>query len=239
MPQAIPESDPIRLFSGRFQAQDLDLPVNTLLRMQGYRDMERVRPRIRTLAESALDEAAPLLQSDAFFRCLPVQSRDPASVLFADRVSFRSSELAKILEASDYAIVFTMTAGAAIDALVDRVSAEGDMALALFMDTVGWLAVERATHALAQELSHRAQSHGLRLTRRLAPGYADWPLEEQAGLFALLDAKENPVTLLESGAMLPKKSRSGLYGLRSAAAPQVPAMTDEQTDGQEKGQEDG
>ncbi len=51
-------------------------------------------------------------------------------------------------------------------------------------------------------------------TRRLGPGYVDWPLEEQAALVALLDGAPLPVRLLDSCAMIPKKSRSGLYGLR-------------------------
>lgn len=204
------------LFSGRFETKSLDLPVDILLRMQGYRDMERVRPRIRSLAENALEEAAPVLEPTALYRCLPILERSETGVVCSALVNFSSGELAKILHFSDFAVAFVMTVGPQIDELVDTVTAQGDMAKALFIDTVGWLAVERATHAFAQELSQRAQSQGLRLTRRLAPGYADWPLEEQAGLFALLEGDEKPVTLLESGAMLPKKSRSGLYGLKPA-----------------------
>ena len=78
----------------------------------------------------------------------------------------------------------------------------------------GWLAVEQATRALAWHVSDQIRDQRLGLTRRLGPGYVDWPLDEQAGLFALLADVALPVRLLESRAMLPKKSRSGLYGLR-------------------------
>lgn len=215
MPEESFNPELLASLSGEFETADLSLPIDTLLRMQGYRDLARVRPRVRALAEQALEEAAPVLNPKAVHQCLPLDRKEGASLSMGGRSEFHSAELADILSESQCAIVFAMTVGPEIDELVDTVTAQGDMAKALFVDTVGWLAVERATHRLAQALSQRAQSRGLRLTRRLAPGYADWPLEEQAGLFTLLEGTRCPVTLLESGAMLPKKSRSGLYGLRA------------------------
>ncbi len=62
---------------------------------------------------------------------------------------------------------------------------------------------------------------GLRLTRRMGPGYSYkingdetmWSLEQQHQLFEVFDGEDLPVRLLESCAMMPKMSRSGLYGL--------------------------
>ena len=58
----------------------------------------------------------------------------------------------------------------------------------------------------------------------MAPGYSyhldsgtcEWPLEEQKALFDLFRHATLPVRLLESCAMLPKMSRTGLYALRIA-----------------------
>ncbi len=46
---------------GHFRTEITELPVEPLLRMQGYRDMTRVRPRIRDIAA----KAAALAQSVA------------------------------------------------------------------------------------------------------------------------------------------------------------------------------
>ncbi len=110
-------------------------------------------------------------------------------------------------------MVFVLTLGPALDAESERLTAEDEIVEALFLEMAGWLAVEQATKALALHLSDLLRDQRLGLTRRLGPGYADWPLDEQAGLFALLEAAPLPVRLLESCAMIPKKSRSGLYGL--------------------------
>ncbi len=76
------------------------------------------------------------------------------------------------------------------------------------------MAVERATRSFAQHLWSEAQGEGCRLTRRLGPGYADWAVDEQTALFGVFAGVALPVRLLESCAMIPKKSRSGVYGLR-------------------------
>jgi cobalamin-dependent methionine synthase I len=55
----------------------------------------------------------------------------------------------------------------------------------------------------------------------MGPGYSykiegqavSWPLEQQAELFRLLRPEALGMTLLESCAMLPKISRSGIYGI--------------------------
>ena len=92
----------------------------------------------------------------------------------------------------------------------------------LVLETAGWLGIEQATKQLAIHLREIVSVDGHRLSRRMAPGYGykiggkkcEWLLEEQRVLFELFDQEELPVQLLSSCAMVPKMSRSGLYGLR-------------------------
>jgi cobalamin-dependent methionine synthase I len=66
-----------------------------------------------------------------------------------------------------------------------------------------------------------AREEGHRVSIRMGPGYvyrdgdADvcWPLTEQKTLFEVFDGIDLPVHLMESCAMTPKMSRSGIYGL--------------------------
>ena len=57
-------------------------------------------------------------------------------------------------------------------------------------------------------------------TRRAGPGYLDWPLAEQSALVGTLAAGETlpAIEVLESGAILPEKTITGLYGLIPLAA---------------------
>ena len=114
---------------------------------------------------------------------------------------------------------FILTLGEALDNEVGRMLEKGDMVEALFLETAGRLAIEQASRKLAVHLQAQIKKDGLCLTRRLGPGYNEWSLLEQKRLFQLFSGTELPVRLLESCAMFPKKSRSGLYGLRPLSTP--------------------
>jgi hypothetical protein len=199
---------------GRFRTEIAKLPVEPLLRMQGYRDPARVRPRVRDIAAKAAALAQTLAAPEACYRRVAIRSCTPDSLELDGGVSFHSARFAKVFAGCREVVAFVLTLGPALDAETERMTAADEIVEALFLEMAGWLAVEQATKALALHVAERVRDEGLGPTRRLGPGYVDWPLDEQAGLFALLEAAALPVRLLESCAMIPKKSRSGLYGLR-------------------------
>jgi cobalamin-dependent methionine synthase I len=81
---------------------------------------------------------------------------------------------------------------------------------------------------MAAEIGRSLGTDELSLGPRLGPGYSYkrpgssdgarvmWPLEQQRELFALFAGSALPVELMESAAMRPKMSRSGLIGLHRA-----------------------
>jgi hypothetical protein len=199
--------------TSHFRTEIAELPVAPLLRMQGYRDLDRVRPRVRDIATKAAELAQAVAAPEAYFRRLAIRSCTPEA-LRLEGTTFHSARFAKVFAGCGEVVVFVLTLGPAFDAEAERLTGRDAIVEALFLEMAGWLAVEQATKALALHVSGRVRDQRLGLTRRLGPGYVDWPLEEQADLFALLEAAPLPVRLLESSAMIPKKSRSGLYGLR-------------------------
>ena len=72
------------------------------------------------------------------------------------------------------------------------------------------------------DLRAGAERDGWKMSLRMGPGYeyklhngggrVRWDLEQQADLFQLFAGSPLPVELLSSCAMLPKMSRSGLFG---------------------------
>ncbi len=199
--------------SRHFRSEITELPVAPLLRMQGYRDLSRVRPRIRDIAAKAASLAQSVAKPEAYYRRVAIESCTPEALQLED-TTFHSARFAKVFAGCAEVMVFVLTLGPAFDAESERLTEDDEIVDALFLEMAGWLAVEQATKALAMQVSSQVRGEHLGLTRRLGPGYVDWPLDEQAGLFALLADVTLPVRLLESCAMLPKKSRSGLYGLR-------------------------
>ncbi len=199
---------------GHFTGERIEVPVDPLLRLQGYRDLAHIRPRVREIATKMAALAGTLVSPETTYRRVRIGSCTPAALAFETGTTFHSAEFAKVLGGCREVVVFVLTLGAGLDAETERFTANEEIVEALFLEMAGWIAVERVTKNFAGHLSSRIRDQGLTLTRRLGPGYADWPLEEQAALFGLLDGAPLPVRLLDSCAMIPKKSRSGLYGLR-------------------------
>ena len=210
--------------AGRFQAGPVDVRTERILRIQGYRDMERVRRPIRRAADKAAAMAREIAQGEVGFRRVAIAACTGPGLELEGGERFECGAFERFLGECESVVVFAMTAGAAIDARIDALMAADDPVVALLLDTAGWLAIESITRQFSDRLKADCAPAGLRLTRRMGPGYtyrlgremAPWGLEEQEGLFRVLGEDPSPVAVLPSGAMLPKMSRSGLYGLRAA-----------------------
>jgi hypothetical protein len=126
-----------------------------------------------------------------------------------------SATLAGLLQESAAVQLFVVTLGPRVDERVHELFEAMDGLEGLFLDTAGWVIVQSALSAVRRRCAAKARSEGYRLTRRIGPGYLDWPLEEQAIVFRALAAGDTlpPVEVLESGAILPEKTLTGLFGL--------------------------
>ena len=212
--------------AGRFQAGPVDVRSERILRIQGYRDLARVRKPIRRAAEQAAEIAREVAEGEVGYRRVAIAACGGSSLELEGGERFECVAFGRFLAGCTSVVVFAMTAGAAIDRRIDELMAADDPVVALMLDTAGWLAIESVTRQFHERLRPDCERAGLRLTRRMGPGYtyrvgkemAPWRLEDQEGLFRVLGADASPVTVLASGAMLPKMSRSGLYGLRAGGA---------------------
>ena len=210
--------------AGRFRAGPVDVRTERILRIQGYRDMDRVRRPIRRAADKAAAIAREIAEGEVGFRRVAIAACHGSSLELEGGERFECAAFERFLAECESVIVFAMTAGSAIDVRIDELMADDDPVVALLLDTAGWLAIESITRQFSERLKVDCGPAGLRLSRRMGPGYTyrmgremtPWGLEEQEGLFRVLGADASPVAVLPSGAMLPKMSRSGLYGLRAA-----------------------
>lgn len=193
-----------------------------MLRIQGYRDLNRVRPRVRKIAAEMVEIAQAVIRPQACYRRLAVRERNGARLRLETGPELECEAFAKFLPGCDEVNVFVLTIGPDFDRTVDELQADDKLVEALFLENAGWLAVEATSKQFADALRQQAKSRGRKLTRRLSPGYTfkvagtatEWSLYEQSKLFELFEQADLPVTLLESCAMLPRMSRSGIFGLR-------------------------
>lgn len=198
---------------GHFRSDAISIPADPLLRMQGYRDQSRVRADVREIATRAAALAETVVTPEAHYRRVAVADCADGALVLETGVTFHSEQFPKVLRDCREVIAFVLTLGKDIDEETRKLCEQDDIVSALFLEMAGWYAVEQAGRNFARHLWTICERESKRLSRRLGPGYFDWPLEEQAALFGLFEGTPLPVRLLESCAMLPKKSRSGLYGL--------------------------
>lgn len=199
-----------------------DLPVSVraeqILRAH-YPDLALVAPEVRATATAMAMHAREVADPVAWLREVPLRRIDDDCIELDGGATIAGAALAA-LRAGASAMLFLVTLGPRLDARVTELFEAMDGVEGLFLDTAGWVLVQSALSAVRQRIGGLARSRGVRVTRRLGPGYQDWPLEQATVVVAALAAgRPLPgVAVLESGAILPEKTLTGLYGLIPLAA---------------------
>jgi len=179
--------------------EELGLPrprvdADLVLRLQKYRNPDRVSPVVREAARRMASLAEVLVEPRGWIR-------------------FRSLALARSLRGAAEAALVILTIGPALELRADDLVRQEQFAEALLLDTAARVAVDALVKDVRRRLRDDAWGRGYRLTPRMAPGFVDWTLDEQRTLFAAFGATPLTVQLTENCIMLPRKSVSGVYGL--------------------------
>jgi len=211
-----------RLGKEDFTPGRLEVSTERVLRILGYRQDAPASAQVRGTALAMAELAVAAATPRAAYRRLAIARCTPEGLVLSTGTRFRGPTFSAYLAGCDEVAVFVLSLGAKFDSTQKNLSAAGKTLEAYVMDIAGWLGIEDATRLLKDRLDKEAKHDGLELTRRLAPGYTsrvggqkvEWPLEDHPALFSLFD-EAAPARLLEgSCAMMPKMSRTGLFGLR-------------------------
>jgi len=180
-----------------------------------YPDLAPVAPEVRATAAAMAAHALEIARPAGWVRQVAVRDIDGARVALDGGATLTSATLATLLQGSPAVQLFVVTLGPQVDERVHQLFEAMDGLEGLFLDTAGWVVVQSALSAVRRRCAAKARSEGYRLTRRIGPGYLDWPLEEQSIVFRALAAGETlpPLEVLDSGAILPEKTLTGLFGL--------------------------
>lgn len=198
--------------------------VARILRVHGYTDPSKVRPQIRDAAERNAAEAARLAEPDARFVTAEITSLERGVLRLEGGGRFECHAFDQHLVGSRHLLAFIMTIGPELDATVISLLHDVFEPLdALFLETAGWLTIEAATRQFARHLKQLLGAQGWSLSLRMGPGYeyrtengagrVRWDLWQQRDLFQMFGDEPLPVSLMPSCAMMPKMSRSGVFGL--------------------------
>ena len=202
----------------RWQPAPFAIDPWMVLRLCRYRRPDAVEPAIREVAAHMAARAGELIAPAALLRVARVETGPGEVVRLDGSPTFSGRAVATLLAGCPSAAVFALTLGPALEREVAARAEGRELLEAFLLDTAGWAAIETSVRALRLDLRARARRRHWRVTHRLAPGYRDWPLGEQAALLAALGDTVDLVRLTEHGVLVPFKSLTGLFGLGPDAA---------------------
>lgn len=206
-----------------YRPEGVRVAVEPLLRTQGYKDFSRIRPEIMKMAETMASRAEDIAAPYVVYRQANIISCEPRRLVLEPGVEFKGENFDRALTDCQIAVPFVLTLGEGLDAEVVSLLQADEILNALFLEIAGWICIEQATRSFTKHLQADAGKTDCRLSRRLGPGYKGWDLQQQKPFFELFAGADVPVRLMESCIMLPKKSRSGLYGYLANSKPRFGA----------------
>ena len=206
---------------GVYELGPLSIDPVKMLRIHGYKDIDAVRPIILRTAEDISVRAANIMKPIVIFRRVGIAQCNTEELNLANGLSFQGHAFSQYFAGAEEVVVVVITVGKKLDDEVIGCMDIFEPLEALFLETAGWLGIEWTTRSFVNYLTELVSNEKLRPTRRMGPGYSYkidggeemWSLEDQRHLFSVFDDVDLPVRLLESCAMMPKMSRSGVYGL--------------------------
>ena len=175
----------------------------------------------------AVEEAIALLNGAVEPK--QVSRRFPLTWLGGDSMDIEglrldSRALAKNLAGCREVFLMAATLGLGPDRLIARAQAEGAMSRAMALQAAAAAMIEAWCDDVNAELARQAKARGRSLRPRFSPGYGDFSLEAQPGIFRLLGAQRNiGITLTDSLLMLPTKSVTAVIGIADAGEAACPA----------------
>ena len=129
--------------------------------------------------------------------------------------SFTGARLRKMLEQAEAhgVILVAVSAGPELEQEAQRLWKEDKPDEYFFLEVLGSAIVEHLTTTTGAQLCAWAEQREMAVLPHDSPGYPGWDIAEQPRLFSLLKGLPKPMEILESGALRPKKSQLGVFGL--------------------------
>jgi hypothetical protein len=170
----------------------------------------------RALAD-AIAELRPVLRPRVTWHAASVTAIAPHGLTLGDGRRLAIPDVGQHWGPIEAVVAAVATVGADVDAaLADRTRAgPGDVARRL--DSAASAAVECLAEWVNDRLCQLGVAEGLRVTNRISPGLAGWPLADQPTLVAALPLDAIGVRLAPDGTMVPSRTISLLVALGGAA----------------------
>lgn len=171
---------------------------------------------LRRAADACLKMAGAFCSPRSAWSAKRIVSTGENSVEIEGGAALSSAFLASYLKGARELRIFAVTIGPAVEDEASRLMADGETLDGYLLDRIGSLAVESLAESFERLMRAGCRRRRLSVSRRLSPGYCDWPIEEQFALDKLMDFSKAGIRLTKSCMMVPKKSISAVVGIGPA-----------------------
>ena len=192
------------------------IPIKKSLRRIGYPSSQKNLPHeINKIFEKMLDLARNLIEPQAVYRILKVQSKDALEITFRETLFvIKSLKVAKMLLESKYVVLFMTTIGPRLESKVTSLFNSGEPTSGFILDAIGSETADEVANTLHRIiLNNIAADQGFSITPRFSPGYGDWSLAVQKELLEICNGSQIGIAVNEQSLMIPRKSVSAVVGL--------------------------
>ena len=194
----------------------LRLLPTAVYRQLGYAPATRPIPRVERMIASKMEQVRSIATPSFSYVMKSIDHVGSASATI-DGVTFQSEVLAHLLVNSSEAAVFALTVGSQIEERARELTDQGAQFEAFIVDAIGSCLVQRLVRYVQAWFVKMAAERGQAVSRRFCPGYCDWHVSQQKGVFSLLHDQVPGITLTDHWLMLPHKSMSGIIGVGEVA----------------------
>lgn len=193
------------------KAEDLLIDHEEVFRYLGYKKNSAPNADREMLAET-IKEARKVIFPKACYGRFPIKHLGDDYMEFPYGM-IHSKNLSYNLDGCQEIYIFAATIGARFDSAKLRVSASSITKAALYQ-AIGATAIEDVCNMLNTKLKEDSEALGEKVRPRYSPGFGDYVLENQKGVFRILNPEKNAgITLGDNLIMAPEKSVTAIIGI--------------------------
>lgn len=189
---------------------NIKVNANDIMMALGYKDTS-ANEFVLEQAEVAAQKANELSNPRKIFKKVKINKIEKQSVKLETGEVFSCESLAQEVKGCTHLIIAIVTIGHKMDEAIRAAFKAEDPLLAMMLDAAGSKAVSYfANHMWKKFIESLGDGYGI--TKGFTPGSLDFPIDQQAEVFKILDASKIDVSLNDSKLMTPAKSISVVYG---------------------------
>lgn len=192
-------------------AIDLNIDVNEVLRYLGYSKVN-ITKADEEMISPMIEDARRFVNPRACYRRFDIKTYEDNKIMlpYGEIVS---KHLTLNLKGCESIFMIAATIGAPFDRQMIKARVSS-MAKAAILQAIGATFVEAFVENLVEKLSKDVEANSEKLRVRYSPGFGDYDLSHQKGLFNVLAPEKNAgITLNDSLIMSPEKSVTALIGI--------------------------